>query len=111
MEDLGTVRRIFIHHTGIAEFFNETFFSLNVCIGNIADFVGMEAIPNINTRYLKGNHFVPTRALAKGMMEVGSMKLMNAYPTLWSIISAKVYTCIYFESRYEGIRNRRFQNW
>jgi len=32
-----------------------------------------------------GDHFVPTRALAKGMIEVGSMKLIKAYPTLHTI--------------------------
>jgi hypothetical protein len=53
MEDLGTVRRIFVHHTGIAEFLNETFFPLNVGIGNIADFVGMEAVPDVNVQYLR----------------------------------------------------------
>jgi hypothetical protein len=53
MEDLRTIRRIFIHHTGIAEFFNETFFSLNVGIGNIADLVGMETIPVVSIPYLR----------------------------------------------------------
>jgi hypothetical protein len=90
MENFRTIGRIFIHNAAIAEFLNETFFPLDIRIGNIADFIGMETIPIFSTLYSlremcwEGgeDHFVPTRALANGIIDVGSMKLINAYPTL-----------------------------
>lgn len=48
VEDFWTVRWIFVHNTTIAKFLDETIFSLNIGIGNIADFVRMESIPNVN---------------------------------------------------------------
>lgn len=48
VEDFWTVRWVFVHNTTIAEFLNETIFSLNIGIGNIADFVRMESIPTVN---------------------------------------------------------------
>lgn len=49
MKDLRTIRRILIHNTTIPKLLNETFLSLNIRIRNIANFIRMESIPNINT--------------------------------------------------------------
>ena len=87
MKDLGTIRRIFVHHATVAKLLDETFFSLDIGIRNITDLVGMEAVPNPSApcQIVEGikigsaeNHFVPTRALAKGTMDLGSMKLIKA---------------------------------
>ena len=84
VEDFRTVRRIFVHYTAVAKLLDKAFFALDVCIRNIADFIGMETIPVISVmdEEREMNHFVPTRALAKGIIDIGSMKLINAYPTL-----------------------------
>lgn len=83
VEDFRTIRRVFVHDTAIAEFLNEAFFPLDICVRDIADFVGMETIPAMSAhKYREMNHFVPTRAFAKGIIDTGSMKLINAYPTL-----------------------------
>jgi hypothetical protein len=80
VEDFGTVGGIFIHDATVAEFLDETFLALNIGIRYIANFIRVEAVPRLTTT--RDYHFVPTRALANGIIETGSIKLMNAYPTL-----------------------------
>ena len=84
MKDFRTIGRVFVHNTAIAEFLDEAFFPLDICVRDITDFVGMETIPVISVTDKHGeiDHFVPTRAFAKGIIDTGSMKLINAYPTL-----------------------------
>ena len=48
VKDFRTIRRIFIHNATIAEFLNETFFPLDIGVGNIADLIRMEAVPEIS---------------------------------------------------------------
>ena len=119
MEDFGTVGRIFVHDARVAEFLDERFFSLNIRIRNIANFVGMESIPTVNLcppTKEEADHFVPTRDLAKAMIEVGSIKLIKAYPTLHdhqSYLQGRRgggSTCIDFENQCEDTRNHKSPN-
>jgi hypothetical protein len=50
LENFRTIRRIFVHDATVAEFLNETFFPLDIGVRDIADFVGMEAVP-MSTRH------------------------------------------------------------
>jgi hypothetical protein len=64
VKDFRTIGRIFIHHATIPEFLNETFFSLNIGIGNIADFVRVEAIPRL-ARFHMNKPFRPNASFGK----------------------------------------------
>jgi hypothetical protein len=65
IEDFRTIGRVFIHDTTIAELLDEGFFSLDVGVRNIANFIRMEAVPVIKIITNSGQTILCPRELSR----------------------------------------------